>query len=132
MREQLLVCKALGALVRQHGEPTAEEVNFVAHAALELDLSEEENQEVRTVMQKGGDYGSFLTGITSRPMRTYLFRRVVAATLLDEQVTEAEMALINQTAGAFGYQDKVVQEYLGWMKDGIAWEKRGAELAARL
>jgi hypothetical protein len=132
MSEQRLVCMALGALVRQHGAPTEEEINFVAHAALELGLSEAENAEVRKVMHEGGDYASYLGGITSRPMRVYLFRRVVAATLLDDQITEAEMAVIGQTARAFGYQEKVVAEYLAWMRDGIAWEKRGVELAARL
>ncbi|MFZ5785672.1 MAG: hypothetical protein ACOY3Y_04445 [Acidobacteriota bacterium] len=132
MSEQLLVCKALGALVRQHGEPTETEVNFVAHAALELALGEAENEEVRKVMQEGGDYRSFLAGITSRPLRAYLFRRVVAATLLDDTITETELAVIDLTARSFGYEEKVVAEYLAWMKDGIAWEKRGAELVARL
>jgi len=132
MSEQMMVCKALGALVRKHGAPSEEEVNFVAHAALELALGPEQNEEVRKVMQEGGDYSEFLKGIGSRSMRAYLFRRVVAATLLDDKITDEEMAVINETARAFSYDAKTVEEYLAWMKEGIAWEKRGVELAARL
>ena len=132
MSEQLMVCKALAAMIRNHGEPTEEEVSFVAHSAFELALSPEENAEVQEVLKQGGAYQSFIGEITSKPMRLYLFRRVVAATLIDEKIEDHEMAVIVQTAKAFGFTDEAVKAYLGWMKEGIAWEKRGAEIAAQL
>ena len=46
MSEQLIVCKALAAMIRNHGEPSEEEVNYVAHAAFELALNQEQNEEV--------------------------------------------------------------------------------------
>jgi hypothetical protein len=132
MSEQLMVCKALAALVRNTGDPTEEEVSFIAHAAFEMSLTSAQNEEVQKVLKEGGEYGNFIKDVTSRPMRTFLFRRVVAATLIDEKIEDSEMAIINQTAEAFGYKDETVKEYLGWMQEGIAWEKRGAELMAKL
>lgn len=132
MSEQLLVCKALAAMFRKHGEPKEEEVTFVAHSAFELALTPEQNEEVQRVLKEGGELGSFIEGINSRAMRTYLFRRVVAATLLDENIEDHEMAIIGQTARAFGFDTRAVEEYLAWMNEGIAWEKRGAAIAARL
>jgi hypothetical protein len=132
MSEQLLVCKALAAMIRAHGEPTEEEVSFIAHCAFELALSPEENTEVQKVLKEGGAYQGFLGEISSKPMRHYLFRRIVAATLIDEKIEDHEMAVIDQTAKAFGFNDETVKAYLGWMQEGIAWEKRGAEIAAKL
>lgn len=132
MSEQLLVCKALAAMLRKHGEPTEEEVSFVAHSAFELALPAEHNAEVQQVLKEGGEYGALIEGITSKAMRAYLFRRVVAATLMDEKIEDDEMAMIEQTARSFGYQGDAVKDYLTWMKEGIDWEKRGAEIAARL
>jgi hypothetical protein len=132
MSEQLLVCKALAAMLRKHGEPTEEEVSFVAHSAFELALSPEQNAEVQQVLKEGGEYASLIEGITSKPMRTYHFRRIVAATLIDEKIEDHEMAMIDETAKSFDFKEDVVKDYLGWMKEGIAWEKRGAEITAKL
>jgi len=130
MSEQLMVCKALAAMMGNKGELTEEEVNFVAHAAFELALSPEENEQVQAVLKDGGEFDGFIKDVSSKPLRTFLFRRVVAAVLLDEQVDDDEKAVIDSTAKAFGYDDKLVEEYLTWMKEGIDWEKRGAELMA--
>lgn len=132
MSEQLMVCEALAAMIRQHGEPSEEEVTFVAHAAFELALTPEENAEVQRVLKKGGDFAAAIAAITSRPMRHYFFRRLVAATLLDEVIEDHEIAMIEKTSAAFGFDEQVVVEYLDWMKEGIAWERRGAALQARL
>ncbi len=132
MSEQLMVCKALAAMMGNKEELSEEEVNFVAHAAFEMALNAEDSEQVQAVLKDGGEYDSFVKEITSKPLRTFLFRRVVTAVLLDEQVDDAEQAIINSTAKAFGYDDALVEEYLGWMKEGIAWEKRGAELVAKM
>ena len=132
MSEQLSVCKALAAMMTKSGEADEAEITFVGNAALELGLSPEENEEVMKTLKEGGDFGAELGGITSRRMRTYLFRRVVAASLLDEQVEDEELAAIHDTAKAFDFKSDVVDQYLEWMKEGIAWEKRGVELMAKL
>jgi hypothetical protein len=132
MSEQLHVCQALASMVRQHGDPSEEEVRFVGHAAFELGLTAEENEQVQKVLKGGGDYNASLKEITSKPMRMFLFRRVVAAALIDEQINDEERAFIKNTAEAFSYDGGVVDEFVEWMKEGIAWEKRGAELMARI
>lgn len=132
MSEQLMVCKALAALVRRKGEPDEAEVTFVATAAMEQGLTPEENEQVQQVLKEGGDYDALLGEITSRPMRAYLFRRVVAATLLDEELEDHELETIHRTADAFGFAREPVQAYIEWMKEGIAWEKRGAALMAQI
>jgi hypothetical protein len=132
MSESLNVCQALAAMVRVAGDPTEEEVRFVGHAAFDLGLSAEENGKVQATLKQGGDFATFVAEVKSRPMRHFLFRRVVAASLLDEQINDSERALIQQTARAFGYEDPIVEELVAWMQEGIAWEKRGAELFGRL
>lgn len=132
MSEQLMVCKALAAMPGNKDGMTEEEVKFVGLAAFELGLSAEENQQVQQVLKQGGDFSSFIAEITSKPMRTYLFRRVVAAVLLDEQIDKDEQALINETAQQFGYDDALKDEFLEWMKEGIEWEKRGVQLFSRM
>ena len=132
MSEALDTCQALAALVQAGGTTTEEEVRFVGHAAFDLGLSAEENQNVEQTLKQGGDYAALLSKVKSRPMRQFLFRRVVAAALLDEQVTASEQAVIQDTAKAFDYDPGLVEAFVCWMREGIQWEKRGAELMARL
>ncbi|MBW2276182.1 MAG: hypothetical protein JRF63_01750 [Deltaproteobacteria bacterium] len=132
MSEQLSVCKALAAMMTKGGDANEAEITFVGNAAMELGLSPEENEDVMKALKEGGDFAAELGNITSRRMRTFLFRRVVAATLLDDQVEDEELALIHEAAKSFDFKADVVDEYLAWMKEGIAWEKRGVELMAKL
>ena len=133
MSEQLMVCKALAAMMGSKGSDLSEEeINFVGHAVFEMALSPEESKEVEAILKEGGDYDALLKDVSSKQMRTFLFRRVVAAVLLDEQVDDDEKAIIDSTAKAFDYTAELVEEYLAWMKEGIAWEKRGAELMAKM
>ena len=132
MSEQLNVCLALAAMMRSHGEPDEEEVRFIGHAAYDLGLDEAQNNTVTDVLKEGGKFDEYLPNITSKPLRMFLFRRVVAASLLDEEITEEERAFITKTANAFGYDLGLVEAYMCWMREGIQWEKRGAELMARL
>ena len=132
MSEQLMVCKALAAMMSKKDELSEEEVSFVAHAAFEMALSVEENKQVEAVLKEGGDYDGLIKEVSSKPLRTFLFRRVVAAVLLDAEVDDAEKAVIDATARAFGYDDELVKEYVAWMKEGIEWEHRGAELMVKM
>ena len=132
MSELLSACKALAALVRDHGQPTIDEVNFVAHSALELGLDHEQHAEVQSVLENGGDYSQFISTIESRDVRVFLFRRVVEATLLDDQINETEKQYISATAQAFGYSNDVVDEFVAWMRDGMDWEKRGLAIIDRM
>ena len=132
MSELLNACKALAALVRDHGQPTIDEVNFVAHSALELGLDLDQNAEVQGVLQDGGDFAQLVSTIDSRDVRVFLFRRIVEATLLDDQINEAERRYIATTAQTFGYPDDVVDEFVAWMRDGMEWEKRGLGIIERM
>lgn len=132
MSEQLSVCKALAAMMTKGGEANEAEITFVGNAAMELGLSPEENEDVMKALKEGGDFSAELGNITSRRMRNFFFRRVVAATLLDDQVEDEELAVIHEAAKSFDFKTEVVDDYLAWMKEGIAWEKRGIELMAKL
>ena len=132
MSERLDVCQALAAMMRQAGEPSVEEVKFVGYAAMALGLDDDENAKLVETLKGGGDFAAHLKEVTSKPMQQFLFRRVVAATLIDEQISAAEQAFIDETAKAFGFKPDVVKRFVEWMKEGIDWEKRGAELIAQL
>lgn len=132
MSESLSACLALASMIREHGTPNADEVKFVAHAALELGLDNEDHERVQTTLREGGDFESHLPEVTSRAMRVFTFRRMVSAVLLDEQINDSERAYIAKTAEAFGFDGQVVDEYIAWMREGLQWEKRGADIVERL
>lgn len=132
MSERLMVVKALAAMMGNKKDLTEEEVMYVGHAALEMGLTEEENDDVQSVLKAGGDYSAIVSGISSRTLRTFLFRRIVAAILLDDRIDEDEQEVIDQTADAFGYTAELKAAFVEWMQDGIAWEKRGAELMSKM
>lgn len=132
MSEPLHACLALASMIRDHGPPDPEEVKFVAHAAIELGLENEDNQRVQDTLRNGGDFESHLPEITSRAMRIFTFRRMVSAVLLDHQIDDSQHAYIQRTAKAFGFDKDVVDEYIAWMREGLEWEKRGADIVTRL
>ncbi len=132
MSELLIACKALAAMVRDHGEPTVDEVRFIAHAALELGLDVSQNEEVQGVLKTGGDFAALIAGVESKEAREFLFRRIVSATMLDDHINDAEKAYIQNTAKAFGYDGKVVDEFVAWLREGLDWERRGVEILERL
>ena len=132
MTEKTMACKALAAMFKNHGDPNDLEITFVANAAMELGLDNKEADEVMQVLKEGGDYQAFIGGMNSKAVKTFFFRRVVAATLLDEQIEDAELKLIYDTAGMLAFNKDAVDEYLEWMKEGIAWDKRGIAIAGKL
>jgi hypothetical protein len=132
MSEPLNACLALAAMIRDHGTPNPDEIRFVAHAAIELGLEQEDNERVQQTLKDGGDFEAHLPEITSRTMRIFLFRRLVSAVLLDEQINDSERSYISKAADSFGYDKATVDEYISWMRDGLEWEKRGAEIVSRL
>ncbi len=132
MSEEINACKALAAMVRDHGQPSVAEIRFVAHAALELGLSPEENEEVQKVLAEGGDFGAHIAMVNDRTLRQVVFRQIVSATLLDDEINDSEHHYISTTAGAFGYDDSVVEDFIAWMKEGMEWEKKGNTLFARM
>lgn len=132
MSEKLSTVKALAAMIRDHGKPSADEVVYVAHAALELGLDADENAEVQKVLEEGGDFAELIKSVESAEQRLFLFRRIVSATLIDAEINDAERTFIRKTAEAFGYDLDVVEEYVSWMCEGIDWERRGLAIMGRL
>jgi hypothetical protein len=132
MSERLDACCALAAMVRDHGETNVDEVRFVAHAALSFGLAPDEHGTVQKVLAEGGDYAGYLTRVTTPELRRSLFRAIVSAVLYDDQVNDKEQGYIDQAAREFGYAEDVVVEFVAWLKDGLAWERRGAALMERL
>ncbi len=132
MSEKLSACKALAAMIRDHGTPTVDEVVYVAHAALELGLDADENAQVQEVLQNGGDFGRLINDVETPELQLFLFRRVVSASLIDAEINDDEKKFISHTAEAFNYQPRVVEEYISWMCQGIDWERRGNGIMSRL
>jgi hypothetical protein len=132
MSEQLAVCQALAAMIRQQGEPNEEEVTFVGLAAMQLGLTRGDNEQVQQTLKEGGDYAAHLAQITSKPMRSFFFRRILAATLLDAQINESEQGFIDQAARAFGCAPQLVTDLVAWMQVSIDVETRLTGLLARI
>jgi len=132
MSENLSACKALAAMVRDQGQPTIDEVNFVAQAALRLGLDPDQNEQVQAVLKDGADFGGLLEDVTTQEIQQFLFRRIVEVSLVDDSINAEERQYISNAAKAFGYGEDLVVEFVTWMRDGIAWEKRGAEIFERM
>lgn len=132
MKEQTTACKALAAMVSEKGAADKEEVRFVAHAALELGLDNEANDAVQSALREGGDFDALLSQVEKPELRRFLFRQICTVALIDDQINEQERSFIDRAAKAFGYDKSLVEEFLGWIRDGIEWEKRGAALMERM
>jgi len=132
MSEHFTACKALAAMIRDHGKPDVDEIVYVAHAALELGLDPEQNAEIQQILENGGDFDALVAQVESDETRLFLFRRIVSATLLDEHINESEKQYISKTAEAFGYDANVVEEYISWLCEGMDWERRGLAVMGRL
>ncbi len=132
MKEETTVCKALAAMVTDKGSATPSEVRFVAHAALELGLDAESNGEVQKVLGDGDNFTELVGAVETKPMRRFLFRQVVTAALVDDTIDEEEKKYIATTAKAYGYKEALVSEFVAWIRDGMKWEQRGAELLDKM
>ncbi len=128
MSEGLSVCKALAAMFHASDEVNEAAVNFVAMTALQVGLSEDENKEVQQTMRDGGDYEAALGGIESKPMRGLFLQRMLAAVLLDEEISDKEQELINHTLDTFDINRQLGAELVAWTRVGLEVEKRVAEL----
>ena len=82
MSERETTCKALAAMIKAGGDPTVDEMRFIAHVALELGLSEDENKGVESVLKNGAKFDDLLPGITQKDMQLFLFRQVSHITLI--------------------------------------------------
>ncbi len=132
MSEGLDVCKSLAAMFHASDEVSEAAVNFVAMTALQVGLSEDENKEVQKIMQDGGDYEAFLVGIESKPMRGLFLQRMLAAVLIDEEISDKEQELIDRTLDKFGITRQLGAELVAWTRVGLEIEKRVAGLLQKI
>lgn len=128
MSERVTTCKALAAMIQASGDPTVDELRFIAHVALELGLSEDENAEVQAVLETGGDFSALAKKVEQRDMQLFLFRQVVAAALIDDHINNEEHSYINTAAEAFDIGEDLRAAFIAWMHEGMEWERRGAGL----
>lgn len=132
MSERLTTCKALAAMIQAGGQPTVDEMRFIAHIALELGLSDADNKAVQSVLSSGGAFEDLVAQIKDPEMRVFLFRQVVAAALIDDHINDAEHSYINKAATAFGISAEHRAAFIAWMHEGMDWERRGAALLAAM
>lgn len=132
MSEGLHVCKALAAMFKESDEVTEEAVNFVAMTALQVGLSEQENGEVQQILKEGGDYAGSLKGIESKTGQGLFLRRMLAAVLLDEHISDKEQALIDQALETFSVTPQHGAELVAWTRVGIDVEKKLVSLLGQI
>ena len=132
MSEGLSVCKALAAMFYASEEVNEDAINFVAMTAMQVGLDEAENQSVQAILREGADYAALIGEIHSKPMRGLFLRRMLAAVLLDEAITEREQQLIDQTMAAFAISPQRGAELVAWTRIGTDIEKRLVGLLQRI
>lgn len=132
MSERATTCQALAAMIRDAGEPSVDEMRFIAHVGLELGLSEDEHKSVQTILEKGGNFDELIAGVKQPDMQLFLFRQVVAAALIDDHINDSEHSYINKAATAFTISDELRAAFVAWMHEGMEWEKRGMALLEQM
>ena len=133
MNEQKInVCRALASVFTVDDEITDEEVAFVGRTALDLGLEEAELNLVQQALGTHLDYREVLGTITDPLLRRFLVRRVVAATLIDEHISDKEKEAVSTMAEVFGWDADVLHNYVEHMQAFIEMEKKGEEILAKL
>lgn len=131
MNEQKInVCRALASIFGE--EPSDEETAFVGRCGLDLGLDEGELKLVLQALGTPIDTKAVCETVQDPMMRKFLFRRVVAAILLDADMSETEKAVLDQITETFGWDKAVVDEYVEHMKAFIEMEKKGEEILGRI
>jgi hypothetical protein len=133
MNEQKInVCRALASIFASKEEVSDEEAAFVGRTALDLGLDEGELTLVQQALASDLDTKELLATITDVNLRRFLFRRVVAATLIDSDLTAQEKAVVAMLTESFGWDGAVVDEYIEHMQAFIEMEKKGEEIISKL
>jgi hypothetical protein len=131
MEEQKInVCRALASIFGE--DASDEEIAFVGRAALDLGLDESALKIVLQAIGAEMDTTAVLESITDINLRRFLFRRVVAATLLDDQLTDEEKAAVDKVIEVFGFDKDLANQYCNNMKELIALERKGEEIVMKL
>jgi uncharacterized membrane protein YebE (DUF533 family) len=133
MNEQKInVCRTLASVFASKNEVSDAEAAFVGRTALDLGLDEGELKLVQQSLATALDTSALLKTISDPALRRFLLRRVVAATLIDAELTEKERQVIDSITDTFGWDKAVVGTYVEHMQAFIEMEKKGEELLARL
>lgn len=131
MEEQKInACRALASLFGE--DPSDEETAFIGRTALDLGLDE---SALKLVLQSVGtqiDTKATLETIIDPNLRRLLFRRIVAATLIDESLTDEEKAVVDLVVKTFGWDKEKADLYVEHMKKFLEMEKEGEALIASL
>jgi len=130
--EKINVCRALASVFTVDEDVSEEEAAFVGRAALDLGLDESGLNVVQQSLGTHLKFGDVIAGVGDPALRRFLFRRLVAAVLIDDQVSDQEKTLIEKTAKTFGWDSAVAGEYVSWMKGFIEQEREGERILERL
>lgn len=133
MNEQKInVCRALASVFASKKEVTDEEAAFVGRTALDLGLDEGELKLVQQALASNLDTKELLGSISDTSLRRFFFRRVVAATLIDSELSDREKSVVSLITESFGWDKAVVDEYIAHMQAFIDLEKKGEEIIGKL
>jgi hypothetical protein len=128
--QKINVCRALASIFGE--DVSDEETAFVGRCGLDLGLDE---GELKLVLQSVGssiDPKVVLDTVEDDNLRRFLFRRIVAATLIDKHLSDEEKAVVDQVISSFGWDKDAANAYIDHMKAFIEMERKGEELIAKL
>ncbi len=133
MEEQKInVCRALASVFIANGEVSDEEAAYVWRTAADMGVSEGSYRLIHESLEAPVELADTLATITDGEIRNFFFRRFVAATLIDQHLSETEKALVNQVVEAFGWDPAIAAEYVEHMQKFIEFEQQGEQILAKL
>lgn len=133
MNEQKInVCRALASIFASKKSVSDEEAAFVGRTALDLGLDEGDLKLVQQALAANLDTKELLGTISDPALRHFFFRRVVAATLIDSELSDREKSVVAEITESFGWDKAVVAEYIEHMQAFIDMERKGEEIIGKL
>jgi hypothetical protein len=130
--QKINACRALASMFAASGEVSAEEAAYVWRTAADLGLDEGVFRLIAEALETKLELETMLSTITDANIRRFFFRRFVAATLIDRQLSAAEKSMVDRVVAAFGWDTAAAAAYVEHMQGFIEYERKGETLLAKL
>lgn len=130
--QKINACRALASIFAATGDVSEEEAAYVWRTAADLGLDEGAYRLIHEALETQLDLEQMLATITDGDIRRFFFRRFVAATLIDQHLSDTEKAMVDRVVAAFGWNAATARSFVEHMQGFIEYERKGEELLAKL
>jgi uncharacterized membrane protein YebE (DUF533 family) len=122
--QRQLYIQTLVAMARADGAVDEQEAGFLADIAAGCDVSEEALQGYL----KGESLDPAHVPSLRNPVGALILRDAAAMAVVNNELTEAEEALLNSIGSGLGFSAEEIEEFLNWGFMGMQWQQMAIRL----